>query len=156
MYSLSIIRAYVGVGLLDIVQYRADFSIAVLNAGIGLVAQLVGLSVIFTNTTDLQGWTADDMLVLIGIHFLIGGLIGLVIQPSMAAMMEGIRLGTFYFLLTKPADAQLLASSQVVAPQAMTDVLVGAGRSRSGWPGSATASTHWRSRRSCRLCWQGW
>lgn len=41
--------------------------------------------------------------------------------------MEGIRLGTFDFLLTKPADSQLLASSQVVAPQAATDVVVGVG-----------------------------
>jgi len=41
--------------------------------------------------------------------------------------MEGIRLGTFDFLLTKPADSQLLASSQRVAPQAATDLLVGVG-----------------------------
>ena len=41
--------------------------------------------------------------------------------------MEGIRLGTFDFLLIKPADSQLLASTQVVAPQAATDVVVGVG-----------------------------
>ena len=41
--------------------------------------------------------------------------------------MEGIRLGTFDFLLTKPADSQLLASAQVMAPQAVTDVVVGVG-----------------------------
>src|SRR5215210_5533910 len=48
-------------------------------------------------------------------------------RPSMEALMEGIRLGTFDFLLTKPADSQLLASSQRVAPQAATDLLVGVG-----------------------------
>jgi ABC-2 type transport system permease protein len=50
-----------------------------------------------------------------------------VMRPSMEALMEGIRLGTFDFLLTKPADSQLLASTQVVAPQATTDVVVGVG-----------------------------
>jgi ABC-2 type transport system permease protein len=127
MHSLRVLRAFLTVGVLNIVQYRADFAVAVANAVISLVTQLLGLSVIFGNTTNLRGWTADDLLVLIGIHFFISGVVGLVIRPSMQALMEGIRLGTFDFLLTKPADSQLLASSQVVAPQAMTDVVVGVG-----------------------------
>ena len=115
------------VGLLNIVQYRSDFFIAVLNALVSLVTQVLGLSVIFTNTSDLGGWSVDDLLVLIGVHFFISGLIGLVIRPSMEALMEGIRLGTFDFLLTKPADSQLLASSAIVAPQAATDMVMGVG-----------------------------
>jgi ABC-2 type transport system permease protein len=127
MHSLRVLRAFWTIGLLNIVQYRTDFVIAVANAMISLLTQLLGLSVIFSNTPDLRGWTADGLLVLIGIHFFISGLVGLVIRPSMEALMEGIRLGTFDFLLTKPADSQLLASSQVVAPQAATDVVVGIG-----------------------------
>ena len=127
MHSLRVLRAFLTVGLLNIVQYRSDFAIAVLNAVISLVTQVLGLSVIFTNTADLRGWTADDLLVLIGVHFFISGLVGLVVRPSMEALMEGIRLGTFDFTLTKPADAQLLASTRVFAPQALTDVLVGLG-----------------------------
>jgi ABC-2 type transport system permease protein len=127
LHSLRVLRAYLSVGILNIVQYRADFVIAVVNAAISLLTQVFGLSVIFANTTDLRGWTANDLLVLIGIHFFITGAVGLVIRPSMEALMEGIRLGTFDFLLTKPADAQVIASSQVVAPQAMTDVLIGIG-----------------------------
>ena len=94
MHSLRVLRAYLSIGVLNIVQYRSDFVIAVLNALISLLTQVLGLSVIFTNTADLRGWTADDLLVLIGIHFFISGLVGLVIRPSMEAMMEGIRLGT--------------------------------------------------------------
>ncbi|HET9872858.1 MAG TPA: ABC-2 family transporter protein [Propionibacteriaceae bacterium] len=127
MHSVRVLGAYLSVGVLNIVQYRSDFVIAVLNALISLLTQLLGLSVVFANTADLRGWTTEGLLVLIGIHFFISGLIGLVIRPSMEAMMEGIRLGTFDFVLTKPADSQLLASSQVVAPQAVTDVVVGVG-----------------------------
>lgn len=127
MHSLRVLRAFLTIGVLNIVQYRSDFVIAVANAVVSLVTQVLGLSVIFTNTTNLRGWSADDLLVLIGIHFFISGLIGLVVRPSMEALMEGIRLGTFDFLLTKPADSQLLASSQRVAPQSATDVLVGVG-----------------------------
>lgn len=127
MQPIRVFRAFMAVGVLNIVQYRSDFVIAVLNAIISLATQVVGLSVIFAHTTDLRGWTPEAMLVLIGIHFFISGLIGLVVRPSMEALMEGVRLGTFDFLLTKPADAQLLASVQRIAPQSLTDVVLGIG-----------------------------
>jgi ABC-2 type transport system permease protein len=127
VHSFRVLRAFLSVGVANLVQYRSDFVIAVVNAVVNLVTAVLGLSVIFSNTADLHGWTADQLLVLIGVHFFISGLVGLVIRPSMEAMMEGIRLGTFDFVLTKPADSQLLASAQVMAPQALTDVVVGLG-----------------------------
>ena len=126
-HGLDVLRALFGLGLLNLVQYRAEFFISLLNAGINLLTQIFALSVIFNQTSDLMGWTSNDLLVLIGIHFFLTGLIGIVMRPSMEALMEGIRLGTFDFLLTKPADSQLLASAQVMAPQAVTDVVVGLG-----------------------------
>jgi ABC-2 type transport system permease protein len=127
LHGLRILRIFVSIGALNLLQYRVDFAIALLNAVIGLLTQVLALSVVFSATTQLGGWTQKGMLVLVGVHFVLSGLIGLVIRPSMEALMEGIRLGTFDFLLTKPADAQLLASTQVVAPQAATDALVGLG-----------------------------
>jgi ABC-2 type transport system permease protein len=126
-HGVRVLRAYVSVGAANLLQYRVDFLVALLNAVIGLVTAVLALSVVFSATDELGGWTRDGLLVLVGVHFFLSGLIGLVIRPSMEALMEGIRLGTFDFLLTKPADAQLLASAQVVAPQAATDVVVGVG-----------------------------
>jgi viologen exporter family transport system permease protein len=126
-HGLTVLRAFLSIGVLNLVQYRSDFAVSVLNAAIGLLTQLLALSVIFTATADLRGWGPYDLLVLIGIHFFIVGLVGVVMRPSMEALMEGIRLGTFDFLLTKPADSQLLASTQMVAPQSSTDVVVGVG-----------------------------
>ena len=126
-HGLRVLRAFLSLGVLNLVQYRSDFFIALLNALISLVTQVLALSVVFTATSDLRGWGPNDLLVLVGIHFFITGLIGIVMRPSMEALMEGIRLGTFDFLLTKPADSQLLASVQTVAPQAATDVVIGVG-----------------------------
>jgi len=126
-HSLRITRTYLRLGVLNIVQYRADFLVAVVNAGITFASQLLGLSVIFGQTAELDGWSRDGLLVLVGVHFFLSGVIGLVMQPSMQHMMEGIRLGTFDFTLTKPADSQLLASVQVVSPAAVTDVFLGVG-----------------------------
>jgi ABC-2 type transport system permease protein len=127
MHALTVARTFFRLGLLNIMQYRSDFFISLLNVLITLGTQLLGLQVIFGQTADLRGWTRDDLIVLIGIHMFVGGLLGLVIRPSMQALMEGIRLGTFDFVLTKPVDSQLFASVQNVAPQSTTDMLFGLG-----------------------------
>src|SRR5690606_33617127 len=127
MHALTVARTFFRLGLLNIMQYRSDFFISLLNVVITLGTQLLGLTVIFGQTEDLRGWTRDDLIVLIGIHMLVGGLLGLVIRPSMQALMEGIRLGTFDFVLTKPVDSQLFTSVQKVAPQSTTDMLFGLG-----------------------------
>ena len=127
MHAVTVARTFFRLGLLNIMQYRSDFFISLLNVLITLGTQLLGLQVIFGQTADLRGWTRDDLIVLIGIHMFVGGLLGLVIRPSMQALMEGIRLGTFDFVLTKPVDSQLFTSVQKVAPQSTTDMLSGLG-----------------------------
>jgi ABC-2 type transport system permease protein len=122
-----IVRTFVRLGILNIVQYRGEFFMALLNALITLVTQLLGLAVIFGTTSNLGGWSPAGLLALIGVHFFLSGLIGLVIQPSIEQLMEKIRLGTFDFTLTKPADSQLLASVAVVSPAQVVNVLLGAG-----------------------------
>ncbi|WP_040438784.1 ABC transporter permease [Aestuariimicrobium kwangyangense] len=126
-HHLAVVGSYLRVGLLNFVQYRTDFAVAVANALVGLVTQVIGLAVIFGQTTQLNGWDHSGLLVLVGVFFICSGLLGLVIRPSMQTLMEAIRLGTFDFTLTKPADSQVLASVQTVAPQAATDLLVGVG-----------------------------
>lgn len=127
MHALTVTRTFFRLGLLNIMQYRTDFYVSLLNVLITLGTQLLGLQVIFGQTEDLRGWTHTDLVVLVGIHMLVGGLLGLVIRPSMQALMEGIRLGTFDFVLTKPVDSQLFTSVQKVAPQSTTDMLFGVG-----------------------------
>jgi ABC-2 type transport system permease protein len=67
------------------------------------------------------------MLALVGVYFLIGGLINMVIQPGMSALIDSVRNGTLDFTLTKPEDAQLLVSIQKVAFFSLIDLLLGLG-----------------------------
>ena len=73
----------------------------------------------------MGGWRQAEILALLGVYFMVGGAINLVIQPSMERLMEQIRLGTLGFTLTKPADAQLLVSVQQV--QKLIDLALGLG-----------------------------
>ena len=67
------------------------------------------------------------MLALVGVYFLIGGMIGLVIQPGMEQLIESVREGTLDFTLTKPEDAQLLVSLQRVEIWRLIDIVMGFG-----------------------------
>ena len=127
MHALTVVKTYLRLGLLNVLQYRADFFFSVATTITDLVASLLAVLVIFHRTDDLRGWLRDDLVVLVGIHLLVGGLLTLVIRPSMQQLMEGIRLGTFDFTLTKPADSQLLASVQQVNPAGIADTLFGVG-----------------------------
>ena len=55
-HGLRVLRAFLSLGVLNLVQYRSDFFIALLNALISLVTQVLALSVIFTATGELGGW----------------------------------------------------------------------------------------------------
>ncbi|MGH2532070.1 MAG: ABC transporter permease [Thermomicrobiales bacterium] len=125
MHALTIVRTYVKLGALNALQYRANFFFELIGVGIYLVSALLTLGLIFRQTETLNGWTADELVALVGIQILVGGFVGLVIRPSMQQLMENIRLGTLDFVLTKPADAQLLASVQQVNFGAAVEVLVG-------------------------------
>jgi ABC-2 type transport system permease protein len=60
-----------------------------------------------------------------GVYVLVGGVIRTLIQPNMRQLMTDIQDGTLDFLLTKPADGQLLAGVRRVELWQAVDVLVG-------------------------------
>ena len=124
-HSLRVVRAHLRVGILNLMQYRGDFYLSLVDTGIWITLQLVGLSVIYGQTRDLNGWTHAELIALSGVYLLVNGLINTVVRPSMWTLSDAIRHGTFDFVLTKPADAQLLASVQTVRAQGFTDVLAG-------------------------------
>ncbi|MCI0394643.1 MAG: ABC-2 family transporter protein [Chloroflexi bacterium] len=112
-------------GLLSEMEYRANFYVQVFQSLLGLGMSLGGLAVVFSHTDTLGGWRPDELLALLGVFFLIGGLIHLVVQPSMSRFMEDVRMGTLDFTLTKPEDAQLLVSIKQFEVWKFADVILG-------------------------------
>ena len=94
--------------------YRVNFFVQLFESVLELGTAIAGLAVIFSYTDNLGGWRPDEVLALVGVFFLVGGAIRLVIQPSLEQLIEIVRDGTLDFTLTKPEDAQLLASIQRV------------------------------------------
>jgi ABC-2 type transport system permease protein len=112
-------------GLLNALQYRTDFWIALVESLVRLGTSLAGVAVVFGQTQELDGWREDELIALVGVFLLVGGLVSVVIRPSMERLMEGVRLGTLDFDLVKPADAQVLVSVRQVDVWRLIDVFLG-------------------------------
>lgn len=116
---------YLRVGAMNEFQYRANFAVQIVQSLLSLGTGLVVLALVFSHTTDLRGWTQPELLVVLGVFTVMGGIIRTFIQPNMAKVLGEIRLGTFDYVLTKPADAQLLASVREVQIWQLVDVISG-------------------------------
>jgi ABC-2 type transport system permease protein len=113
------------IGALNELQYRANFWLQLLQSGIQLGTGLAVLGLIFSQTPALNGWTQPELLAVMGVHTLMGGVIGSLIQPSMERLRQDIREGTFDFVLTKPEDIQVLSSVREIRIWQAVDVIVG-------------------------------
>lgn len=113
------------IGAMNELQYRVNFFVQLFQSVLALITGLVGLALVFNHTTDLAGWTRSELLAVMGVHILMGGLIRATIQPNMERLMGDIQSGTLDFALTRPADAQMLISIREVRIWQFVDVLMG-------------------------------
>jgi ABC-2 type transport system permease protein len=125
MSYLKIIGLYLKLGVLNELQYRTNFFVQLFQSALGLVVALGGLAVVFDHTTNLNGWTQPELLAVVGVYFIVGGMIGTLIQPSMQLLMEDIRQGTLDFAILKPVETQILISVRQVQIWKMVDVGIG-------------------------------
>jgi ABC-2 type transport system permease protein len=125
MRFLRLLGVFVRVGVMGEMAYPANFFAHLLDSALELGTALAGLALIFAHTATLGGWRSDELVALVGVYFLVGGVIGLVIQPGMEQLTEAVRDGTLDFTLAKPEDAQLLVSVWRVEIWKMIDVGLG-------------------------------
>jgi ABC-2 type transport system permease protein len=125
MRALRLSWLFFRIGALNDLQYRANFWLQLLQSAIQLGTGLAVLGLIFSQTPALNGWSQPALLAVMGVHILMGGVIGSMIQPSMERLRQDIREGTFDFILTKPEDIQVLSSVREIRIWQAVDVLVG-------------------------------
>lgn len=115
----------VRIGLMTELEYRSNFWVQIFQSALAVMTAIARLGVIFMHTATLGGWTPDEMLAVVGVYYIMLGVINLVIQPNMTRLMTDVRKGTLDFILTKPEDAQLLISIRVVDVWKLADILLG-------------------------------
>jgi ABC-2 type transport system permease protein len=119
------------------VEYRANLMLDLFEEGIIVVTSLFAVLVLFSHTGVINGWTLGQMIVLLGVFYLIQGVNSVVFEASFERFMEHVRLGTLDFILIKPADSQFMISARhIQVPQlgqvALGLLLVGVGVAQVG------------------------
>ncbi|NUT54451.1 MAG: ABC transporter permease [Thermoleophilia bacterium] len=114
-------------GSLNELQYRANFFIQLLQTAVAVGTAIVVLALIYSQTEELNGWSEAELLVVMGIQILLGGVISTSIQPNMQRLMEEVRDGKLDFALTKPEDSQVFVSIRDVRIWRAVDVIAGGG-----------------------------
>ncbi len=126
MRALRLAWIFFRVGSMNELQYRANFFIQLLQSAVSVVTAIVVLKLVYAQTDALNGWNESELLVVMGIQILLGGVIRTTIQPNMQRLMEEVRDGKLDFALTKPEDSQVLVSIRDVQIWRSVDVISGA------------------------------
>ena len=124
MYYLSLFVKFLRLGIMNELEYRANFWTNLGQTLMELGVAFAGLAVLFAHTDNLGGWQPEELIALVGVYFLMGGVVRTFIRPSMSKFIEDVRQGTLDFTLTKPADAQVLVSIQRVEIWRLVDVVI--------------------------------
>lgn len=120
---------------------------SLLEGFLGLAVALGSLAAIFGHTDNLVGWSAMELLALVGIYYIMSGYIQTFVQPSMERLLRDVHKGTLDFTLTKPEYSQLLVSVRAFAVWNLIYVLWGLQWWSLRWP----AAMHPQPGRSSRL-----
>ena len=125
MRYVHLFFTFVRLGIANELAYRTNFLVQIVQSLLELGTALAGLAIIFAHTRALGHWQPAELLVLLGVYFLVGGAINVMLQPSMQHLMEDIQLGTLDFTLIKPEDAQVLVSISRVSIWELADMILG-------------------------------
>jgi ABC-2 type transport system permease protein len=125
--AAGLLWLHVRLAVLHELTYRVNFAVQVVTSAIGLAGSLMFLAVLGSHADRLAGWGRSELLALWGVFYLLTGLLGMVVQPSMLRLMDDVRGGGLDFVLTRPLDAQALVSIRQVEVWKVVDAAVGIG-----------------------------
>ena len=127
MQTLRVALLHLRVGVMTDLQYRVNFALQVLQSLLALFTGLVVFALVYSHTTELNGWSQNELLVVLGVQLMMGGVVRAVVQPNMMRFTEEVRDGKLDHALTKPVDAQMLVSVRQVEVWQAVDIITGAG-----------------------------
>jgi ABC-2 type transport system permease protein len=73
----------------------------------------------------VNGWTLGQMIVLLGVYYVIQGAQSVAFEVSFERFMEHVRLGTLDFILIKPVNSQFMISTRHVQVAQLGQVVLG-------------------------------
>jgi len=105
--------------------YRTDTVVNILINLMWLGWELLGLKIIFSNTTSLGGWGLGELIALLGVFRLVNALMAALIWPNTEKFNASVRDGTLDYTLLQPVDSMFLVTFSRMTIWRAWDLLLG-------------------------------
>jgi len=126
VHILRLLSAFFKVNLKIMLAYRVDTAVNILLEILQLAWELIGLGIIFHNTTTLGGWSLGELIALLGIFHLVNALMMILIWPNTEKFNAAVRDGTLDYTLLQPVDSMFLVTFSRMVIWRAWDLVLGA------------------------------
>lgn len=107
-------------------QFRTHFITTVILGLIQVIVGLVPVLLLFSYTDEVRGWSQADVIVLLGLHQMMTGLLAMFIGKNMWSMTDYITRGELDLMLIRPVNAQFYVMTRWIRPDQAFNVITGA------------------------------
>lgn len=125
MRYLRLLRLFAQTELQFALEYRANLILGLIEEVVIVGTSLAAVLVLYSHTGAINGWTLGQMIVLLGVYYLVQGAQAFVFETSFERFMEHVRLGTLDFILIKPVDSQFMISTRHVQIPQIGQIVLG-------------------------------
>ena len=125
MRSLVLFGMIFSISLRRSMAHRTNLVFEGLVSVTSVVAGLLVLAVIFSETETLAGWSRGDVVVLLGTYHIVSGILWTCIEPNVAWFRNQVTEGKLDDILLKPVSSLFLTSLGSCAPWSLFQVVVG-------------------------------
>ena len=112
MRYVRLLRIFIRTELQFALEYRANLALGLVEEVVIVTSSLLAVLVLYSHTDAINGWTLGQMIVLLGVYYLVQGAQAVVFETSFERFMEHVRMGTLDFILIKPVDSQFVISTR--------------------------------------------
>ncbi len=126
MRYLKLLLLFVKTSLLTELEYRANFIAQVLLGALWALVSILSITLFFSHTDRLGGWSYEQAMVVVGIYTIIDGIIFATLEPNVKKLIDMVRQGTLDFVLLKPINSQFMVSAREMKFSGFADMTAGA------------------------------
>jgi ABC-2 type transport system permease protein len=125
MRYLRLLTLFARTELQFAIEYRANLLLSLIEELVVVFTSLAAVFILFTHTGVINGWTLPQMIVLLGVFYIVQGAQAVVFESSFERFMEQVRMGTLDFTLIKPVDSQFMVSTRHIQVPQLGQAILG-------------------------------
>jgi ABC-2 type transport system permease protein len=125
MKYMNLLSLFWKFGMIVETEYRSNFIIHIFETVIKFLTGISVLWAVLSRTSTIGDWNWNQLLIVLGLWFVMSGMVNMIIAPSMKQFMNDVWKGTLDYVLIKPQNHQFMASTRKVEVFQSVDMLIG-------------------------------